>query len=443
MTNQLTLDVLKQAVAGSAAAFRRVVELQPAGGPGAKVFPPTYEGGRYATEKRRINGETVDCVLLDSVQSQANRMELALQEALDDVPPRISLPIITVDFSGTGASIRRITSLEAPHRIADAILRDSEWDDGRGNKLPFRKTPAGAALDTASLQNATALFGYCPTALVFGMWDSTSLRVSAGLGVKFPRAIVSEIIGIGAQPGQRTGGRLDPLQISSKARPVYETEDGDWTLDPAKAKRKKDKQGNIVKDKDGNDVLVLHGKEGKPSAINHGNITPSLVVQKDKNNNPLDKSGAPTKRADEWIPIGGFTIDRAQQITLISLPALRRLRFPVNGNNTADLLGRVALTALALCAATLSGEKGYNLRSQCDLYVPSGAPEWEILGQNGAFSLSAEDAVKLFDQAVEEAKNAGLPWNSAGMKLTPRADLVQMVANSRERGGEEQGEEEA
>lgn len=436
MTQPLTLDVIKNAVAGTAAAFRRVVELQPAGGPGAKVFPPTYEGGKYATEKRRINGETVDCVLLDSVQSQANRMELALQEAVDEKPPRISLPVITVDFSDTEASfIGRITSLEAPHRIADAILRDSVWDDGAGKKVPFRKTPVGAALDTASLQDATALFEHCPTALVFGMWDSTGTR--GGLGVKFPRAIVSEIIGIGALPGQRTGGRLDPLQIALKAGPVYETEDGDWTLDPAKAKRKKDKQGNIVKDKNGNEVPALYGEKGKPSEINHGNVTPSLVVQKDNRDQPI------LDEFDKPIPIGGFTIDRAQQITVISLPALRRLRFPVNGNNNTDLPGRVALTALALCAATLSGEKGYNLRSQCDLYVPSGVPQWEIPGQNEAFSLNAEDAVKLFNQAVEEAKSAGLPWNAAGMKLTPRADLVEMVVRSRKAGTEEESEDEA
>ncbi|MBZ4686065.1 MAG: CRISPR-associated protein [Desulfomicrobiaceae bacterium] len=432
--NPLTFDTLKEIVSGNATALRRVVELQPAGGPGAKVFPPTYEGGKYATEKRRINGELVDCVLLDSVQSQANRMELALQEAVDE--GRISLPVITVDFSQTRAAfVGRVTSLEAPHRIADAILRDSEGEDGNGNRVPFRRTSAGAALDTVSLQNATALFGYCPTALVFGMWDSTGAR--GGLGVKFPRAIVSEIIGIGAVPGQRTGGRLDPLQISSKAGKVYETEDGDWTLDPAKAKPK------TKKDKDGNEIPTLYGKSGKPSEINHGNVTPSLMVQKDQNGNPIDRSGTPTTRMDEWIPIGGFTIDRAQQITLISLPTLRRLRFPVNGNNNADLSGRTALTALALCAATLSGEKGYNLRSQCDLYVASGVPQWEIPGQTEAFSLNAEDAVKLFNQAVEEAKNAGLPWNSAGMKLTPRADLVEMVLRSRERGGEEQGEEEA
>ena len=423
----LSLDKLESAVAGTAAALRRVVELQPAGGPGAKVFPPTYEGGKYATEKRRINGKTVDCVLLDSVQSQANRMELALQEAVDE--ERISLPVITVDFSETDASfIGRITSLEAPHRIADAILRDSEWNDAEGNKKPFCETPVGEALDTVSLQDATGLFVHCPTALVFGMWYSTGAR--GGLGVKFPRAIVSEIIGIGVVPGQRTGGRLDPLQIASKAGPVYETKDGGWTLDPTKAKYKTDKQGKTVP--------CLYGEKGRPSEINHGNVTPSLVFQKDERGQlVLDEAGRP-------VPIGGFTIDYAQQITVISLPTLRRLRFPVNGKNNAkrDLAGRVVLAALALCAATLSGEKGYNLRSQCDLYAPSGALKWEIVGQKETFSLNVEEAVKLFNKAVEEARDAGLEWNSDGMKLTPSADLVELVVRSRKSDAENQSEEE-
>jgi len=49
------------------------------------VFPPTYAGAVYAIEKRRVPGrdEPVTCVLLDSVQSQANRMEEALQDAFD------------------------------------------------------------------------------------------------------------------------------------------------------------------------------------------------------------------------------------------------------------------------------------------------------------------------------------------------------------------------
>src|SRR5688500_912238 len=95
----LTLDQLRSSVRGTAAAFRCVAEAQHAGGDGDKVFPPTYEGGKYATEKRRINGrdEPVECVLLDSVQSQANRMEFALLDAWER--GRIPLPVITADFT--------------------------------------------------------------------------------------------------------------------------------------------------------------------------------------------------------------------------------------------------------------------------------------------------------------------------------------------------------
>ncbi len=88
---KLDLSNLKQAIAGHAAAFRCVTEYQPVGGVGDKVFPPTYKDGEYAVEKRVVEGgEVLDCVLLDSVQSQANRMELALLEASRD--RRIELP---------------------------------------------------------------------------------------------------------------------------------------------------------------------------------------------------------------------------------------------------------------------------------------------------------------------------------------------------------------
>jgi|GEM_PF-3243501 len=138
---ELTLDALRNAVAGSAAAFRCRRRLQPAGGAGDKVFPPTFAGAVYAVEQRRIPGREapVTCVLLDSVQSQANRMELALQEAVD--AGRLRLPLVVVDFSEydlTGDleadqaagrlidKVGRITSLQVPHRLADAALRQRE-----------------------------------------------------------------------------------------------------------------------------------------------------------------------------------------------------------------------------------------------------------------------------------------------------------------------------
>ena len=102
----LQLTDLTAAIAGTVAALRCRTRLQPAGGAGDKVFPPTYAGAVYAMEQRRVpiqaddldaGFDTVTCVVLDSVQSQANRMEEALQDAL--AGGRIQIPVINVDFS--------------------------------------------------------------------------------------------------------------------------------------------------------------------------------------------------------------------------------------------------------------------------------------------------------------------------------------------------------
>src|SRR5438045_9031452 len=90
----LTLTDLQNAVTGGAAAFRLTLKLEAVS---PKVFPPTYEGGKYATESRRINGQELPCVLLDSVASQANRMELTLQDAW--MGSELALPVVSADFS--------------------------------------------------------------------------------------------------------------------------------------------------------------------------------------------------------------------------------------------------------------------------------------------------------------------------------------------------------
>ena len=221
MPDELTFEKLKSAVSGSAAAFRCRNTLQPAGGEGDKVFPPTYAGAVYAVEKRKIpqRNEPVQCVLLDSVQSQANRMEEALQMAVES--KELAIPLIQVDFSDyapTGNEeedrknekfrddIGKITSLQVPHRLADAILRDSEVEENDGDQtksVGFRKSKIGKGIDTASLKNATPIFQLCPTALLFGMWDSAGPK--GGLGAKFERAMVSEVVGIGAKVGDLLG----------------------------------------------------------------------------------------------------------------------------------------------------------------------------------------------------------------------------------------------
>jgi CRISPR-associated protein Csb1 len=44
----LNFDILTKSVAGGAAAIRTITRLEPAGGPGDKVFPPTYVKERNA-----------------------------------------------------------------------------------------------------------------------------------------------------------------------------------------------------------------------------------------------------------------------------------------------------------------------------------------------------------------------------------------------------------
>ncbi|HJT78926.1 MAG TPA: type I-U CRISPR-associated RAMP protein Csb1/Cas7u [Gemmataceae bacterium] len=398
---KLTFELVREAVAGSAAAFRLALKLDAVS---PKVFPPTYEGGKYATEERRIKDEkgniqTVPCVLLDSVPSQANRMELTLQEAWESGD--IELPVIVVDFTAAGnPGVRKITSFQAPHRIADAILRDSLL-----GRQKFRQSEIGKALGEVGPGYATPLLRYAPHSLVFGMWDSTGPR--GGLGVKFARAIISEIIGVNAVPGLRTSSRIDPLNIRANAGPIYRAKDGGWTTEEGKAQ----KQGNkyvLFKNKEDGDSK----KEGKPAAIIHGNIKPVISE-------------------------GGFTIDYAEQTTVLSLPALRRLRFPVKPGDKStpggDAIARTYLAALGLLGATLAVEAGYDLRSRC--LLRAAAPvRWQLLGRPGepdrTFDLSRDGAIELYNQALAAVRGAKLPIETDEIVLTPSDNLVKLVKES-------------
>ena len=392
MATKLDLTNLRDAVAGRAAAFRCVTGYQPVGGPGDKVFPPTYEGGKYATEKRvdPKTGELRECVLLDSVQSQANRMELALLEAYR--ANQVALPLLQVRFDQKDLPKPfTVNSLEAPHRIADALFRDSLLDG-----VMFRKSDTGQILDNADVRNAAGLFGLCPTALVFGLWDSTGPR--GALGAKFQRALVSEIVGFNAVAGKRTSSRIDSAQVRLGAGPLYERKaESDrlphWTLN----------------EKDGKGKLK---KSGKPSEAVHGNITPT-------------------------ISDGGFTISRAVQTTTLSLAVLRRLRFPLDGapdsEYQVDLAARTALAALGLAAGTLARED-VDLRSRCHLFA-EGPSAWQLLDRPGEtpseFPLDADAALELLDAAIKEARGAGLPWEGV-IDLMPSPDLIQLVLLSQE-----------
>jgi CRISPR-associated protein Csb1 len=394
MTN-LDFEWLRSAVANDAA-IRRVQRLQPAGGPGDKIFPPTYPGertndaARHLFETRRINGADVRCVLIDSVQSQANRLEDALLTGIR--ASRFAMPHIVVDFTGLHSpngialsDLGQITSLDAPHRVFDAIIRDSELDG-----VKFTETHHYEQLLLAKPTNALPAFVLSPTSLVFGAWHSTG--EGGGVGAKFARCIVSEIVGVGVADGQKGAVRIDPLGIRASVKVVGGPLD--WTIATG----------------------AKGEKSARPSEVNHSNIISNLVP-------------------------GGVTIDYARHIAVITCAGLRRLRFPDIRDETA---GRSVLAALALVALVEQERSGYALRSRCDL-VCDGRASFEIVHPDGStesFDVDADGCLSLLNQSVEAAKAAGFTWNPEPIRLRPQPRLVELVALSRAKAlaGESEGE---
>jgi CRISPR-associated protein Csb1 len=147
--------------------------------------------------------------------------------------------------------------------------------------------------------------------------------------------------------------------------------------------------------------------------VNHGNIPPDV-----------NKTG-------------GATIDYAQQTIVLSLPALRKLRFPVDGVTTPerDAAAQTVLAALALTAVALASESGFDLRSRCLLW-PTEALKWELLKTPGepveTFTITADHAISILQTAVAEAAEHGLTWSSESVRLKPSPSLVALLQRSQE-----------
>ncbi len=433
----LNLSSLASLVAGDVVAIRGTSTLQPAGGPGDKIFPPTHSvddnnkkraGAKYALETRRLDGADVKCVLIDSVQSQANRMEEALEALWAE--GQIAIPVVSVDFTTVAPELGRVTSLSAPHRIADALLRDSlitEFEGGKEKVSLFRLSAIGKSFTDASSKNASSLFKVCPTGLLFGLWDSTGPK--GGQGAKFQRAIVSEIVGINAALGSKTSSRIDPARLVNAAAILYRKkpvsgEPVTWTAVESEAER-----GTVGSESDV--PLKLGAKrdgdrwkqgDGKITNANHSNIPPSIDVES-----------------------GGVTIDEARHTVVLSLATLRRLGF-----TTGALEARTVLAALGLLAILASGSRGHDLRSRC-LLVPKkdGAIVLEAVRSDGSttsIDLDLSGAISLYNEAVrnlpQELRFEKGPGASIA-ELTPSPKLVDLIKRSRElaAAGAEVGDE--
>jgi CRISPR-associated protein Csb1 len=236
------------------------------------------------------------------------------------------------------------------------------------------------------------------------MWDSTGPK--GGLGAKFERALVSEVVGVGATLGDLLRGvRRDPLEARADVK-VLKPADKNWSIAAANAK------GAV-----------------SPSAVNHSSV-PFPEQRKEKTDKNL---------------YAGATIEYAEQVTTLSLIVLRRLCFPAGGvpSSDADAAGRTVLAALGLCAATLAFESGLALRSRC-LIWPEEPMTWELLARPGesptTFSLTSNDAIALLKASVAAAKAAKLEWEEKAIELIPQTKLAELVLLSQREATKEEGE---
>ncbi len=182
----------------------------------------------------------------------------------------------------------------------------------------------------------------------------------------------------------KTSSRIDPLGLELNAGPLLRSTDGGSTLDP-------------------NDPQAL--------LSDHKRVLYNKRKGKDMPWEPAEsEEQIPEKRrpsATNHHKRGGVTIEYALQVTIVSIAALRRLKFPME-NGAADLEARTVIAALALCAATLAHNE-LNFRSRCCL-----APD-------------SDDRV-----AVKNAEEKGLSWHRDVVVLQPNPALIELI---RQTGG--------
>lgn len=186
--------------AGGASTLSVATELAPAGGPHAAIAPAHRPGrgpSAIAHEIRLIDGEPTPTVVIDDNQSQIQRVETAILQAIRDQHPILSrVPHLQVSYEG-GRSV--YTDLELPQRIFDGHFLTGSID-----AHPAIAHPAYRAAREATPDNARALLELSPGSLIFGAIDAAR---STGQS-RFRGVLSGEIIGVlveGAPTDSRAG----------------------------------------------------------------------------------------------------------------------------------------------------------------------------------------------------------------------------------------------
>ncbi|WP_017177102.1 type I-G CRISPR-associated RAMP protein Csb1/Cas7g [Actinomyces timonensis] len=372
--SSITLDHLLAACRpGGASVLTSVTLLQPAAGPHASVAPAKFtERGNsvFAYERRFWEGKAVDAVLIDSKQSQNNRLEAAVSAAITDGDEVLSaMPRIELRFEDGQA----YSDIDLPHRAFDGQIRA-----GTINGEPATASPDYRALRDATVSHARALIERSPMTLLLGGWDA-SRKSNQG---RYRSILVGEIIGIladqdgdpASHQSKRGGARIDPLGMQINLA----DKDRKAIAEAQKSELSKGTYENAMKKK-------------QASTLGLGGIPPALEQ------------------------LGGVTCQAIIRSHVLSFAALRALRFDCESPE-GDIACRAVLAALALNGLARSDAE-LLLRANCDL-VESGPARVTLdkrYGEKESLApLTILEAQALLSAALDYARErAGLVWDGS------------------------------
>ncbi len=392
MKKQIRLDSLVAACADTSFedGLRIDTELESLAGPGGPVKPAVYEGGRYQEDRRWASSydeEATPVIVIDNVPAQANRLEDALRRHRASV----LVPELVLDLSeltNLPAHLpSKISSLQFPHRNADAYLRDAQLDG-----VDFVRTDLGQAILAATPEACGPLMAWFPQALLYGFWQSHLGKKRHN--TKHARAWVSEIIGWkpAANNTRVLGLKGDPLNLNTDEVLASNPDDRlHWEIGTAKLKE------------------IEGGRKDKLSEIGHGQV-PFMG----------DEAAA-----------AAVSFAKVTQRATLSLAQLRRVALGPDHSAKADSAARALLVLLGLHAHMLAFGRGFALRSGAELRPTKRTATW--LGESGDVEIDLGGAArtgKLLHGALEYAKSVGVPlegWDSPPLPLTPKDNLRKAI----------------
>ena len=366
-------------------------DLQPLSGPGGPVKPAVYEGGTYQLDRRWASpndAEPTPVIVIDNVPSQANRLESALRRDRESN----SIPEFVLDLSEIGGLPahlpRSLSSLEFPHRNADAYLRDARLGD-----LDFIRTDVGQAIFGATAQECGPLMAWFPQSLLYGFWQSHLGRKRHNS--KHARAWVSEIIGW--QPASTEtrvfGLKGDPLNLNTDD--VVTSNPDDRTM------------WNI-----GGAEKVEGGKRDRLSELGHGQV-------------PFMGSDA---------AVSAVSFQRVTQRATVSFAQLRRVSLGRDVAREADAAARALLVALGLHAHQLAFGHAFALRSGADLRPATTTVTWLGSAGDETCDLGGAEATRdLLAAARTRAESVGVPldgWGQPSVVLRPGDTLAKAIRST-------------